>query len=78
MHSLTVNIVRFKRDLRVQDHIRIASVDVANTDTGYAAAVSTPLDMNLKSGIEIQLDGAKFAQVAFSSCINTGCVAELS
>jgi invasion protein IalB len=59
------------------EHVRISAIEIGKTDKGYVAAVTTPLGMNLKSGIELQLDGSKFAQAAYSSCLNTGCVAEV-
>ena len=56
------------------DRSRLVALEISKSDKGRALLVSTPMGVNLTSGVEVSLDGASPLKGQFSSCQGNGCV----
>jgi invasion protein IalB len=59
------------------DRVRLASVEIVKAEKSRVMILSAPIGVSLKDGIELQADGAKLSQVAFSHCQSNGCFGSL-
>lgn len=59
----------------VKDRVKLISIEFVKTDKGQAIVVSVPQGVNLRTGIDMSIDGANKFNVAYSHCLNTQCIA---
>lgn len=59
----------------MKERIKIVSFEFVKTDKGEAAVITVPQGVNLKSGIEVTLDGSAKMTFAYSHCLNNQCIA---
>lgn len=72
-----LNCTVFLEVVNAADKSRVVSVEVGRDGKGHTMLVSTPLGVDLKSGVEIQIDAKAQAKPVFSSCMPQGCIAGL-
>ena len=59
------------------DRVRLASVEIVKGEKSRVMVISAPIGVNLKDGLDVQVDGLKLSQIAFTHCLNNGCFASL-